>query len=47
MPYTKEEISYLRRKKINPESFRGVYKMLKKLFGDDTRITSARRSDEK
>jgi len=47
MVYTREELVYLRRKKINPAWFEKTYENVKKVFGDDARITSAERHDNK
>lgn len=42
MLYTNEEYKYLKRKGIDPDSFRNTYKMLKEIFGSGVFISSAR-----
>jgi len=47
MTFTREEINYLRKKKINPKWFEKTYEQVKMIFGDDAKITSAELHERK
>jgi hypothetical protein len=45
--YTNEEYKYLKRKGIDPDAFRAIYKIVKGVFGDGVFICSAEVKREK